>query len=79
MGRHVPGDRLVRLSIKVPCGYVMAMDRLVRAGLFPSRSEVAREALRRMLSEYAEVVPCTAVDEVKKRLIEIEVEAGDTR
>ncbi len=37
------------ISVQLPQGLVNAMDQLVRRGVYPSRSEIIREAIRELL------------------------------
>lgn len=37
------------ISVQLPQSYINAMDQLVRRGLYPSRSEVIRTAIRELL------------------------------
>ena len=37
------------VSVQLPQGLVNAMDQLVRKGVYPSRSEIIREAIRELL------------------------------
>ncbi len=39
------------VSIKLPLSYLEALDELVKAGVYPSRSEAIRDAVRRLLEE----------------------------
>ncbi|MEM0345481.1 MAG: ribbon-helix-helix protein, CopG family [Thermofilaceae archaeon] len=47
------GRRSVLLQVKVPESVVAALDRLVEAGIFRSRSEAVAEGIRRVLSAYS--------------------------
>jgi len=39
------------VNVKIPEVYARAIDRLVKTGVFSSRAEVVREALRRLLEQ----------------------------
>ncbi len=39
------------ISVQLPQGLVNAMDQLVRRGVYPSRSEIIREAIRELLKK----------------------------
>lgn len=45
-------DRMVLISFHVPQTYLEALDELVRLGVYPSRSEAVRAALRELLARY---------------------------
>jgi antitoxin ParD1/3/4 len=45
-------EKMVLISFHVPRSYVEVIDELVRLGLYPSRSEAIRAALRELLSKY---------------------------
>ncbi|MEM3995376.1 MAG: ribbon-helix-helix protein, CopG family [Thermofilum sp.] len=47
------GRRGVLLQVRVPESMVAALDRLVEAGVFRSRSEAVAEGIRRVLSAYS--------------------------
>jgi len=44
--------RMVLISFHVPQSYVEMLDELVKLGLYPSRSEAIRAALRELLNKY---------------------------
>ena len=46
-----------KITIRVPARYLRAIDFLVRADDFPSRSEAIRSAVRDMIYERVELVP----------------------
>jgi len=39
------------ISVQLPQGLINAMDQLVRRGVYPSRSEIIREAIRELLKK----------------------------
>jgi Arc/MetJ-type ribon-helix-helix transcriptional regulator len=43
------------ISVKIPVALVDGIDRLIQAGLFQSRSDALREAIRMLLVKYGEV------------------------
>ncbi|MEZ0318622.1 MAG: ribbon-helix-helix domain-containing protein [Pyrobaculum sp.] len=45
-------DRMALISFHVPQTYLEALDELVRLGIYPSRSEAVRAALRELLAKY---------------------------
>jgi Predicted transcriptional regulators containing the CopG/Arc/MetJ DNA-binding domain len=45
-------EKMVLISFHVPRSNVEVIDELVRLGLYPSRSEAIRAALRELLSKY---------------------------
>lgn len=45
-------ERMVLISFHAPQSYVETLDELVRMGVFPTRSEAIRAALRELLSKY---------------------------
>ena len=45
-------EKMVLISFHVPRSYVEVIDELVRLGLYPSRSEAIRVALRELLGKY---------------------------
>ncbi len=45
-------ERMVLISFHVPQSYVEVLDELVKLGLYPSRSEAIRAALRELLNKY---------------------------
>ena len=48
MGKHI-GKKLKLISVHLPEGYIDALDRLVEMGLYPSRSEAIRVAIRDLI------------------------------
>ena len=49
------GDKMILISLHVPAATLVALDELVRRGIFPNRSEAIRHALRELLLYYTEV------------------------
>ncbi|WP_405048192.1 ribbon-helix-helix domain-containing protein [Pyrobaculum sp.] len=49
-------EKMILVSFHVPRSYVETLDDLVRMGLYPSRSEAIRAALRELLSKYSDMV-----------------------
>ena len=45
------GNGMHVISIKLPASYLSALDDLVKAGVYPSRSEAIRDAIRKLLEE----------------------------
>jgi len=45
-------EKMVLISFHVPRSYVEVLDELVRMGVYPSRSEAIRAALRELLGKY---------------------------
>lgn len=45
-------EKMVLISFHVPQSYVDSLDELVRMGIYPTRSEAIRAALRELLSRY---------------------------
>ncbi|HDO20745.1 MAG TPA: ribbon-helix-helix protein, CopG family [Candidatus Bathyarchaeota archaeon] len=45
------GERLKIVSIRLPEVYIELIDELIRLGIYPSRSEIIRVALREFLSK----------------------------
>jgi Arc/MetJ-type ribon-helix-helix transcriptional regulator len=39
------------ISVQLPQGLINAMDQLVKKGVYPSRSEIIREAIRELLKK----------------------------
>jgi Arc/MetJ-type ribon-helix-helix transcriptional regulator len=44
------------ISVKIPAAFIDGIDKLIYAGLFQSRSDALREAIRLLLMKYSEVV-----------------------
>ncbi|GAB6101296.1 ribbon-helix-helix domain-containing protein [Thermococcus atlanticus] len=44
-------SRMKIISVQLPQGLINAMDQLVKKGVYPSRSEVIREAVRELLKK----------------------------
>ncbi|WP_461863407.1 ribbon-helix-helix domain-containing protein [Thermococcus sp.] len=44
-------SRMKIVSVQLPQGLINAMDQLVRKGVYPSRSEIIREAVRELLKK----------------------------
>jgi hypothetical protein len=51
-GRRQGGERMVRTGFHVPGEWLKRLDELVRRGIFPSRSEAVREAVRKLVESY---------------------------
>ncbi|AFA39717.1 putative transcriptional regulators containing the CopG/Arc/MetJ DNA-binding domain [Pyrobaculum oguniense TE7] len=49
-------EKMILISFHVPRSYVEILDDLVRMGLYPSRSEAIRSALREFLNKYSDMV-----------------------
>ena len=49
------GDKMILISLHVPQSMLEKLDELVRDGVFPSRSEAIRHALRELLLYYRDV------------------------
>ena len=47
-------DRMEHLSCYIPRKHIEKLDELVKKGVYPSRSEVIREAIRRLLRIHGE-------------------------
>lgn len=47
-------DRMEHLSCYIPRKHIEELDKLVRKGVYPSRSEAIREAIRRLLRIHGE-------------------------
>ena len=45
-------EKMVLISLHVPKYYVEVIDDLVRQGVYPSRSEAIRDAIRQLLDHY---------------------------
>jgi Arc/MetJ-type ribon-helix-helix transcriptional regulator len=45
-------EKMVLISLHVPKYYVEVIDDLVRQGVYPSRSEAIRDAIRQLLERY---------------------------
>ncbi|ABP50259.1 ribbon-helix-helix domain-containing protein [Pyrobaculum arsenaticum] len=48
-------EKMILVSFHVPRSYVETLDDLVKMGLYPSRSEAIRAALRELLSKYSDM------------------------
>lgn len=48
-------EKMILISFHVPRSYVETLDDLVKMGLYPSRSEAIRAALRELLSKYSDM------------------------
>ena len=48
-------EKMVLISLHVPTYYVDVLDNLVRQGVYPSRSEAIRDAIRQLLDHYKTV------------------------
>lgn len=48
-------EKMILISFHVPRSYVETLDDLVKMGLYPSRSEAVRAALRELLSKYSDM------------------------
>jgi len=46
------GDKMILISLHVPQRMFEKLDELVKSGIFPSRSEAIRHALRELLLAY---------------------------
>jgi len=51
MPKGKPGTSMPAVSVHLPQEYVEALDQLVKEGMFPSRAEAIRWAVRNMLKE----------------------------
>jgi len=51
-GRRQGGERMVQAGFHVPREWLKMLDWLVRCGIFPSRSEAVREALKKLIESY---------------------------
>jgi len=49
------GERIAMISVHLPQGDLEALDQLVKAGVFPSRAEALREAIRLLLEKYVKI------------------------
>jgi Arc/MetJ-type ribon-helix-helix transcriptional regulator len=45
-------EKMVLISFHLPKSYVDVLDELVRRGVYPSRSEAIRVALRELVNKY---------------------------
>jgi Predicted transcriptional regulators containing the CopG/Arc/MetJ DNA-binding domain len=45
-------EKMVLISFHIPKSYVDVIDELVRRGVYPSRSEAIRAALRELVNKY---------------------------
>lgn len=45
-------EKMVLISFHIPKSYVEVLDELVRRGVYPSRSEAIRAALRELVNKY---------------------------
>jgi predicted solute-binding protein len=45
-------EKMVLISFHIPKSYVEVIDELVRRGVYPSRSEAIRAALRELVNKY---------------------------
>ncbi len=45
-------EKMVLISFHLPKSYVDVIDELVRRGVYPSRSEAIRAALRELVNKY---------------------------
>jgi antitoxin ParD1/3/4 len=45
-------EKMVLISFHIPKSYVEMLDELVRQGVYPSRSEAIRAALRELVNKY---------------------------
>ncbi len=45
-------EKMVLISFHIPKSYVEMLDELVRRGIYPSRSEAIRVALRELVNKY---------------------------
>ena len=45
-------EKMVLISFHIPKSYVEVLDELVRRGVYPSRSEAIRVALRELVNKY---------------------------
>ncbi len=45
-------EKMVLISFHIPKSYVEMLDELVRRGVYPSRSEAIRAALRELVNKY---------------------------
>jgi hypothetical protein len=50
-----PRERMVLVTVHVPREWIERLDRLVRRGIFPSRSKAVRAALRGLIDKYKSV------------------------
>lgn len=44
--------KMKQISVRVPQEHIETIDELVRKGVFPSRNEAVREAIRKLLRDY---------------------------
>jgi len=51
MPKGKPGTSMPTVSVHLPREYVEALDELVKQGMFPSRAEAIRWAVRNMLKD----------------------------
>jgi len=59
------------ITVKVPSSYLVLIDRLVRKGLYGSRSEFIRQAIREKLEQYLREHP-ELLQDVSTRQLGIE-------
>lgn len=45
-------EKMILVSFHLPQSYLEALDELLKAGAYPSRSEAIRPALRELLARY---------------------------
>ena len=65
------------VTIKIPASYVNALDTLVDMGLYPSRSEAIREAIRKLLLEKLGSTWMEKTNRSKRKIYSVETEAID--
>jgi len=51
MPKHKPVSNMVVATVHLPREYIEALDQLVKEGMFPSRAEAIRWAVRNMLKD----------------------------
>jgi len=70
------------INVKIPGAYAKAIDGLIREGVFSSRAEVVREALRRLLEQmkrwpFEPLEPVPRGEAEKRRALQREVSSGE--
>ena len=70
------------VTVKLPPVWLEMIDALVRLGLFTSRSEFIREAIRQLLSKYHDIIMkelarYATPEEKQGRIMVIELNEGD--
>lgn len=68
------GDRLAILTVKVPGIYIAMLDDLVRSGVYGSRSEAVRDAIRMLLKQYGSNMYIQRRAKQRSRVITIDID-----